>query len=281
MKHGQEQHLVETDQDLAKNLHSFVEDTQAKLETLSKWICDAKTILWFTGAGISTESGTPDFRGPDGIWTREDKKLPPHEMMTPLEEIEPNPAHYAIVQFEKIGKCDFLVSQNCDNLHLKSGFPLEKLAELHGNINRLRCRTCNDRTFPIENFPNKMWGLNERMKRELTDACPICGGPLEDSVIDFGDSMPVHVLDTAFEWAERADLTIVVGSSCQVYPAADIPRANKKRGDRLVIMNIGETGLDDICDLRFSHEKVGKLLPKLLQMVLARLNNPPTEASSC
>ena len=107
-------------------------------------------MVWFTGAGISTESGLPDFRGPNGVWTRAEELSRP-ELKRPIEQIEPNAAHLAITEFEKIGKCGFLVSQNVDNLHLKSGYPLEKLAELHGNQFRLRCWPC-DRTFPLTDF---------------------------------------------------------------------------------------------------------------------------------
>ena len=110
------------------------EDT--KLEKLAAWICDARIVVWFTGAGISTESGLPDFRGPNGLRTRARKGLPRPKLRKPFDELEPNAAHLAIVEFEALGKCDFLVSQNVDNFHLKSGFPFEKLAELHGNKKR-------------------------------------------------------------------------------------------------------------------------------------------------
>ena len=98
---------------------AFDATTEAKLEKLAIWIREAKSVVWFTGAGISTESGLPDYRGPNGVWTRAKKGLPRPRLKRPFEEIEPNAAHLAIVQFEKIGKCDFLISQNVDNLHLK------------------------------------------------------------------------------------------------------------------------------------------------------------------
>ncbi|MFO7901971.1 MAG: Sir2 family NAD-dependent protein deacetylase, partial [Pirellulaceae bacterium] len=106
---------------------------ESRLDRLASWICDARVVIWFTGAGISTESGLPDYRGPNGVRTRARKGLPRPALKCPLDQIEPNAAHQAIVKFEKIGKCDFLISQNVDNLHLKSGYPFEKLAELHGN----------------------------------------------------------------------------------------------------------------------------------------------------
>ena len=163
------------------------EDT--KLDKLASWICDAQMVVWFTGAGISTESGLPDFRGPNGLRTRARKGLPRPKLRKPFDELEPNAGHLAIVEFEAIGKCDFLVSQNVDNLHLKSGFPSEKLAELHGNKKRLRCRPCG-KTFPKEQFDE----ADKRAGKSLLANCPECGRRLEKSVINFGDPMPLEDL---------------------------------------------------------------------------------------
>ena len=187
----------------------------------------------------------------------------------PLEQIAPNAAHLAIVQFEKIGKCDFLVSQNVDNLHLKSGFPFEKLAELHGNQFRLRCWPC-EKTFPLADFRTSAGERRRCRGKFVADLCPDCGMRLKKSVINFGDPMPRADLDAAFQWARKADLMIAVGSSCQVIPAAHVPRATKEAGGRLVIINLGKTDLDNICDLRF-RAKAGKLLPNLLQKVKSRM----------
>ncbi|MBN1851719.1 MAG: Sir2 family NAD-dependent protein deacetylase [Pirellulales bacterium] len=251
---------------VSSHLDPAMTTTESKLATLATWIHGATTVVWFTGAGISTESGLPDYRGPDGVWTRRDRGLPPPRPTKRLSEIKPNPAHRAIVEFEKIGKCSFLISQNVDNLHLESGYPFDKLAELHGNKNRLRCRPC-DKTFAVSDLVAMPKRKKSRIRRDLSYECPECGGPLVSSIINFGDAMPESAVDLAFQWADQADLMIVVGSSCQVLPAAEIPRATKNHGGRLVVINIGETGVDDICDLRFDCEKAGKLLPELLLRV--------------
>jgi mono-ADP-ribosyltransferase sirtuin 6 len=240
--------------------------TELNLTTLASWIDDATTVVWFTGAGISTESGLPDYRGPDGAWTRRDLGLPPPRPTKLLSRINPNAAHLAIVEFERIGKCAFLISQNVDNLHLESGYPHEKLAELHGNKSRLRCRI-RERTFAICDLVAMPRRKKTRKRRDLSYECPSCGGPLARSIVNFGDEMPKRDLQVSYEWAERANLCIVVGSSCHVMPAADIPRATKRKGGRLVVMNMGDTGVDELCDLRVGSERVGELLPALFPRV--------------
>ena len=252
--------------DMSPTRSSFADDTELKLTALASWIDDAATVVWFTGAGISTESGLPDYRGPDGAWTRRDLGLPPPRPAKALSEIKPNAAHLAIVEFERMGKCAFLISQNVDNLHLESGYPLDKLAELHGNKARLRCRVC-ERTFAIRDLVAMPRRKKTRKRRDVSYECPGCGGSLARSIINFGDEMPERDLQASYEWAERANLLVVVGSSCFVTPAADIPRTTKRKGGRLVVMNMGETGVDDLCDLRFSSERVGELLPALLLRV--------------
>jgi mono-ADP-ribosyltransferase sirtuin 6 len=110
--------------------------TDQKIRDLAQYLYASQYPVFFTGAGISTESGLPDFRGPDGVWTRRDKGLPPRPLSASWDSVEPNTGHYAIVELQKIGKLKFLISQNVDNLHLKSGIRLELLAELHGNMCR-------------------------------------------------------------------------------------------------------------------------------------------------
>ena len=118
------------------------DDLTDRIQRLSQWLYESRYPVVFTGAGISTESGLPDFRGPDGLWTRRDKGLPPRPMSRSWDSVDPNTGHLAIVELQKLGKLQFLISQNVDNLHLKSGIPPELLAELHGNITRLRCSRC-------------------------------------------------------------------------------------------------------------------------------------------
>src|SRR5271157_300006 len=115
------------------------------IETAARWIVEARHVVVFTGAGLSTASGLPDYRGPDGVWTRRDKGLPPPAPRGPWTDIKPNEGHFAIVDLEKMGKVQFLISQNVDGLHRASGFPQGKLAELHGNHNLMRCNVHENR----------------------------------------------------------------------------------------------------------------------------------------
>jgi len=202
---------------------------------------EAKHLIVFTGAGISTESGLPDFRGPDGIWTRQAKGLPTRPR--DFSSAEPNTGHMAIVELQKLGKLSFLISQNVDNLHLRSGIRPDLLAELHGNVTKLRCTRCEARVDKSANM----------------DRCS-CGGRLVSSVVNFGQSLPRKELADSYWHSQNCDLFIVAGSSLVVTPAADIPRAALQSGARLVIVNKGETPLDRAAHLRFG-ERTGEVLP--------------------
>jgi len=221
-------------------------DLDERIETLAGMIHQSKKLVVFTGAGISTESGLPDFRGPDGVWTRRDKGLPPRPMGD-WTEVDPNVAHMAIVELQEMGKLYFLISQNVDNLHLKSGIRPEILAELHGNMARLRCVLC-EKTYS---------------KSSGVDQCD-CGGKFKSSVVDFGDSLPRKDLTESFEYSQNCDLFIVVGSSLVVTPAAEMPRVAFQAGAKLVIINQGETPLDSMAHLRFE-ENIGVVLPRSIE----------------
>ena len=183
----------------------------------------------------------PDFRGPDGIWTRQEKGLP--LKTRPFASVEPNAGHRAIVELQNLGKLKFLISQNVDNLHLRSGIRSELLAELHGNVTKLRCQRCQTQV-------DKSSGI---------DTCK-CGGRLVSSVVNFGDPLPQKDLDDSFYHSSRCDLFIVVGSSLVVSPANELPRVALRSGTHLVIINQGETPMDRNCHLRFE-EKIGEVLP--------------------
>lgn len=204
-------------------------------------------LVVFTGAGISTESGISDFRGPDGLWTRRDKGLPPKPMSVPMDAVEPNAGHRAIVELQKMGKLQFLISQNVDNLHLKSGIRKEILAELHGNITKLRCKRCG-------------LTVDRSAGREVCR----CGGTLVHSVVDFGQSLPERDLALSFEHSRKSDLFVVAGSSLVVTPAADMPAEALRSGAKLVIINQGKTPFDPYTHLRF-YEKTGDVLPKAVK----------------
>jgi len=217
-------------------------DLEQRIKTLAQWMFEVNHLVVFTGAGISTESGLPDFRGPDGIWTRQAKGLPTEAR--PFDSAEPNTGHMAIVELQKLGKLAFLISQNVDNLHLKSGIQPELLAELHGNVTKLRCSRCE---FEMDRFPD----LN---------TCPLCGGKLLSSVVNFGQSLPQKALAASYQHSKDCDLFTVVGSSLVVTPAADMPKVALEAGARLVIINQGETPFDRVTHLRF-WEGIGEVLP--------------------
>jgi len=217
-------------------------DLDRRLNTLAEWMFEAGHLVVFTGAGISTESGLADFRGPDGLWTRQAKGLPTKSI--DFASAEPNAGHLAIAELQRLGKLAFLISQNVDNLHLKSGIRPELIAELHGNITRLRCQNCE---FLMDNFGDQI-------------PCPICGGQMASSVVDFGQSLPQHDLEDAYGHSKRADLFLAVGSSLVVTPAAGMPRVALQAGARLVIINQGETPLDSAAHLRFE-ERISDVLP--------------------
>ncbi len=217
-------------------------DLSRRINTLAQWMFESEYLVVFTGAGISTESGLRDFRGPDGLWTRRDKGL-----STPSQDftsVEPNAGHLAIVELQNLGKLAFLISQNVDNLHLKSGINPDLLAELHGNLTKVRCIQCE---FKMDRF-------------EDTTECPLCGGKLESSVVNFGQSLPSKDLAESYQHSQNCDLFVVVGSSLVVTPAADMPRVALQSGARLVIINQGETPFDRNAHLCFS-EAIGEVLP--------------------
>ena len=223
------------------------EDLGKRIQTLAEWLYESRHPVVFTGAGISTESGLPDFRGPDGMWTRRDKGLPPRPMSRPWDSVEPNSGHTAIADLQKLGKLAFLISQNVDNLHLKSGIHPDSLAELHGNITKLRCTRCGKKV-------DKTTGMT---------LCQ-CGGNLVRSVVDFGEPLPERDLMLSFEHSRKTDLFVVVGSSLAVTPAADMPAEALRSGAKLVIINQGETPFDRHAHLRF-HEKIGDVLPSAVK----------------
>ncbi|HOE17200.1 MAG TPA: Sir2 family NAD-dependent protein deacetylase [Syntrophorhabdaceae bacterium] len=214
-----------------------------RIENFAKLMFKSRYHVFFTGAGISTESGLPDYRGPDGLWTRRDKGLPPKETGKPWHLFDPNKGHHAIVELQNIGKLRFLISQNVDNLHLKSGIRPELIAELHGNITKLRCTRCGM-------IYDTFWGFT---------ACK-CGGALVSSTVGFGQPLPERDLTLAFEHSRKSDLFVVVGSSLVVTPAADMPAEALRHGAKLVILNEGDTPFDQYAAIRF-YEKVGDVLP--------------------
>src|SRR5262245_4309885 len=189
------------------------------VETIARHLAECEHIVAFTGAGLSTDSGIPDFRGPDGVWTRRDAGLPPPRWRVPADQVEPNASHLALAELQRLGKLRFLITQNTDNLHRRSGICPELLAELHGNGQLLRCLGC-DRQYTREEvgWDRGRWGKGYRTYRPVPGqpACPDCQGKLVSSVVNFGDPLPEKELELADRHARACDLMLVLGSSLVV-----------------------------------------------------------------
>ncbi|MHA1847955.1 MAG: SIR2 family NAD-dependent protein deacylase [Promethearchaeota archaeon] len=244
-------------------------DLKKIIHLTADWIIESKNVVIFTGAGISTASGLPDYRGPDGVWTRRDKGLPPPAYKVHPDKIKPNIGHQAIVELKRLGKVDFLISQNVDGLHLISGFPQAKIAELHGNKHYMVCLSCNQKYNLNEIGWNKAIhgnGYRTSPSRPGQPRCPKCGGRIISSIVNFNDPMPEKELDNATRHSKLCDLFIVLGSSLVVNPAAKMAHIAKKSGARIIINNLGETPYDSIADLLVPF-KINEYFPPVVDQV--------------
>lgn len=224
------------------------------LDTLAGMIASARRILAFTGAGISTESGIPDFRSPGGVWDR----YAPIRYQDFLRDAEsrretwrrglhtypvvagaqPNAAHLALVELERRGRLAAVVTQNIDGLHQKAGHDPNVVVELHGNAHRVRCIECGA-GFEREQIHQRV------VAGEEEPPCAVCGGTLKPSTVSFGEPMPVEAMRRAESEARACDLCLVIGSSLVVYPAAAVPEYAIQAGAPLAIVNATPTHLDD------------------------------------
>ncbi|MCP3993567.1 MAG: NAD-dependent deacetylase [bacterium] len=241
----------------------------------ARLLLDAEKILVFTGAGISTESGIPDFRGTDGIWTKlspEDFQLDRY-VSDPKARIrawqtrfprmfgnaQPNPAHEATTKLWKSGKLVGCVTQNIDGLHQAAGLPQEAIAELHGNGDGIACIQCGAEHDPSE--------VEERwVNGDLDPHCDHCGGILKSTIVFFGEVLPQGELMQASEWAAEADAVVSIGSSLSVYPAAYIPLEIASRGDVFIIINNSPTDLDSLASLRLDG-MAGTVFPQIVDAI--------------
>jgi NAD-dependent deacetylase len=245
-----------------------------QIDQVAGLVADARRIIVFTGAGVSTESGIPDFRGPDGLWSRYDpddftierflsdrevrKKhwqlLTGNEFM--VADAKPNPAHYAITELQSMGKLYGIITQNVDGLHQKAGVPEELVFELHGDLSHAKCLKCRLR-FPIQEV--KRWlspGVDE-------PRCPTCSGMLKPDAVFFGEELPLDVMMESESRSRSCDLCIVLGSTLVVYPAATMPVHAARAGAKLVIINMGPTALDDLAWVRIEG-KAGEIMPMII-----------------
>lgn len=239
---------------------------------LSDLLLASRRILVFTGAGISTESGIPDFRSPGGVWTR----MQPIYFQDFVGSAEvrreawrrrfsnqdgwvgakPNRGHYAVAELIRSGRAQCVVTQNVDNLHQDGGVPDDQVIELHGNATYARCLGCHTRVELVD---------LEREFRQFgtVAACQRCGGVIKSATISFGQQMPELPMRRAQEETLACDLFLVLGSSLSVFPAADFPLRAKQRGAKLVIVNRDPTSLDEIADLVI-HDGIGDTLQAAL-----------------
>jgi len=257
------------------------EHLDGKITAVADMIMRAGNVVVFTGAGISTESGIPDFRSPGGIWSRFDpedftigKFLSSPETRRKqwrillegglFSDAEPNRAHRVVAELEKIGKLTCVITQNIDNLHQKAGNSPEKVYELHGNMRWLRCVEC-DKRYPLGEMVEKY-----RSQYDVPE-CEQCHGILKPDVIFFGELLPEMTLKNATSNAMRCDLIIVIGSSLVVYPAASIPMYAKGSGARLVIINNTPTPCDSDADVVI-HHSAGEVMEKIMEEVNKKLS---------
>ena len=242
---------------------------QHHVEKIARWIAGSEHIVAFTGAGISTDSGIPDFRGPEGVWTRRDAGLPAPRWRVPPGEVAPNASHLSLFELQRLGKLRFLVTQNTDNLHRRSGIGPASLAELHGNGQLMRCRSC-DRLYTKQEvgWDTGRWGPGYRTHKPVSGQpeCANCGGRLISSVVNFGDPLPETELMYAEDHARRCDLMLVLGSSLMVQPAASLVGLALRSGARVVLVNLGKTPYDRAATLRV-WAGIGEVIPPAVERV--------------
>lgn len=243
------------------------------IEQGRQWIEEARSIVAFTGAGISTESGIPDFRSPNGVWARNrtiyfDEFVQNEqdrveywrqkvEGWPDMRDAQPNAGHLAFVDLARRGKLKAMITQNIDGLHQRSGLDPALILELHGTTVEAACLQCADR-IPMDEAVARVQG------GELAPRCGRCGGLLKPATVSFGQSMPRDVLRKAEEAAVSCNVFLAVGSSLVVHPAAGLPVLAKRAGAKLVILNRTETPLDELADLVVNDE-IGKVLPEMTQ----------------
>jgi len=241
-------HSAHTDPEQMKERYDPPEVLAKKIDMLVKMIRQSKHMVCFTGAGISTSAGIPDFRGPQGKWTREAQGLTPLAPKVPVISAFPTKTHMALVELQAQDKLKYLISQNCDGLHVRSGFPQNKISELHGNSNMECCETCGQKYFRDMSCHRKKRSRDHFTGRYCVR--PGCSGRLLEYTIDFGQNLPEEPLSRAYENAEKADLHLAMGSSLTVSPACTLPELTRKNSENLVIVNLQNTPLTDMANFQ-------------------------------
>ena len=231
----------------------------ATIESVQAWVDSARRVVVLTGAGISTDSGIPDFRGPNGVWTRNPaaEKLSDIRHYTADPEVrkaswrarvehpawgaQPNAGHLALAALERRGNLHELITQNIDGLHQRAGNSRERVIEVHGNLHQAICLACG--------WKGPMRAVLDRVRAGDADpCCKTCGGILKSDTISFGQALVPEVIDHAMQSAQQAELLLAVGTSLKVYPVAHMVPIAQTAGARVVIMNAEPTQFDDIAD---------------------------------
>jgi NAD-dependent deacetylase len=252
------------------------------IDEVRNWIDGAQRIVVLTGAGISTDSGIPDFRGPQGLWTKnplaekmsnihyyladpEVRKLSwQNRLANPAWVAKPNPGHLAIVALEKRNKLHALITQNIDELHQLAGNSPDKVIEVHGTMRRVMCMSCGMRA-PMQK------ALDRVRAGEADPPCRDCGGILKSDTISFGQQLVPEVIDRAMLAAGEADFFLAVGTTLQVYPVAGAVDVARGAGAKIVIVNAQPTAYDSMADA---------VLPGSISEVLSALVSPARETAS-
>lgn len=243
------------------------------IDAVRVWIARSSRLVALTGAGISTDSGIPDFRGPKGVWTRDpaaEKLSNIHYYMSdpevrklawrgrldhPAWQAVPNAGHHALVELERRGKLHALVTQNIDGLHQRAGNSPDRVVEVHGTVHEAVCMACGWR--------GPMQAVLDRVRAgEADPSCHGCGGILKSATISFGQALVPSVIARALRAAEEGDMLLALGTSLQVYPVAGMVPAAKRSGARVVIVNAEDTPLDDIADAVL-RQPISEVLPAL------------------
>jgi NAD-dependent deacetylase len=252
-------------------------EADAELEKVAGWLRNARHVTVLTGAGISTESGIPDFRGPNGVWTKnpaaEKTATLQYYMSDPAVRRQawqnrvnsemwtaaPNAAHRALVDLEHKDRLHTLVTQNVDGLHHAAGQSPEIVIEIHGNVREAKCMTCD--------WHGPMHEQLDRVRAgEVDPACIHCGGILKSATISFGENLVAADLQRSQVESGRADVFLAIGTSLAVFPAAGLPEIALRNGARLVILNAEETPFDPVADA-VVRDQLGDVLPALVALV--------------
>jgi len=245
---------------------------QQKLHNVANWLQESQSAVAMTGAGISTESGIPDFRSPGGIWSKYwtvyfdeflasadaryeywQQKVEGHVQCA---DAVPNQGHNVLAAWERAGIIQAVITQNIDEFHQQAGS--RRVLELHGTARKANCLDCGQH-FDIQPF------VEHFLEHNTVPTCPSCGGRVKHATVSFGQPLPVDVIGEADQLAQQADLMLAIGSSLVVMPAADLPRRTTSAGGRLVIINREETPLDHLADCVI-HAEIGATLVAINQL---------------